>query len=328
MSWIVIVSPAPPGVVTGNSVTAERWRKILRSLGHQVRVVPKLGRERLDVLIALHATKSAASVKRAASRGNVRIVVALTGTDLYQDLERLRRTWASLELADRIVLLQPLGLRELPPALRRKSVVIRQSVRMPSRRTRSRTSSQAGSPQPRPFHVVVLANLRRVKDPLRAAYAARLLPEDSRVRVIQAGGALEEHWETRARTEMRRNPRYVWKGELAPDRARKLLERADLLVLSSRSEGGANVLSEAIVAGVPVLASDIPGNVGILGGSYPGVFEVGDTKALARLIRRAETDDNFYAGLCRRTVELSGLFDPKKEQKAWRELLERCLRPF
>lgn len=321
MAQIVIVCPSRRGATTGNAVTAERWRKILRSLGHRVSVVSSLGNERLDLLIALHATKSAASVERARSRAGARIVVALTGTDLYQDLGRLRVPWRSLELADRIVVLQPLALRELPPALRRRAVVIRQSVHVSSRRTRSQGTSRKG----RTFDVVVLSNLRGVKDPLRAAYAARHLPRESRVRVIHAGGALEPHWEERAAEEMNRNPRYIWKGELTADRARRLLKGADLLVQSSRSEGGANVLSEAIVAGVPVLASDIPGNVGILGRSYAGFFKVGDARGLARLMYRAETDDEFYARLCRMTDQLSGLFEPEKERKAWKELLERCL---
>ena len=59
------------------------------------------------------------------------------------------------------------------------------------------------------------------------------------------------------------------------------------MVISSLSEGGANVISEAAVAGVPVLASRIDGNVGLLGADYPGYFPVGDTEALARLLRTA-----------------------------------------
>ena len=278
-------------------------------------MVPKLGRERMDVLVALHATKSAASVKRAASRGNIRIVVALAGTDLYQDLPRLQRPWSSLELADRIVLLQPLGAEKLPPALRRNAIVIRQSVRK-----QKRPGFKTSSPR-RFFEVLVVSNLRQVKDPLRAARAARALPPSSRIRVIHAGGALDKSWERRARDEMHRNPRYLWKGELSPAQTRRLLAHGDLLVLSSRSEGGANVLSEAIAAGVPVLASNIPGNVGLLGRSYPGLFEVWDTRHLARLMERAETDAAFYARLRQAVVRLQPWFDPAREREAWRRLL-------
>ena len=314
MARIVIVSPSLPGAATGNAVTAERWRRLLRFLGHRVSIVSELRDERFDVLIALHATKSAASVEKAEGRG--RIVVALTGTDLYQDLPRLRAPWRSLERADKIIVLQPLALRELPPRLRRKAVVIRQSVQMPSPDTRFKTSVD------RRFNIIVLANLRPVKDPLRAAYAARLLPSDSRVRVVHAGEALQRGWAERARSEMRRNPRYVWKGELSVSRARRLLAGGDLLVLSSRSEGGANVLSEAIVAGVPILASNIPGNVGILGRSYPGFFPVGDTRALSRLLRRAEADASFYQRLSGHVKKLAQMFDPNQERRAWEKLLK------
>jgi glycosyltransferase involved in cell wall biosynthesis len=92
-------------------------------------------------------------------------------------------------------------------------------------------------------------------------------------------------------------------------------------VLSSRLEGGANVLSEAIVTSAPVIASRIPGTVGILGGNYPGYFDVGDTRELARLLIRAETEPDFLALLRSREDRLAKLFEPEREQKAWKELL-------
>ncbi len=91
--------------------------------------------------------------------------------------------------------------------------------------------------------------------------------------------------------------------------------------MSSKIEGGANVISEAIVAGVPVLASRIDGNVGILGDDYPALFDVGDTRALARLLDRAETDATFLKELYRRTKSLARLFNSQKEIRAWAELL-------
>jgi glycosyltransferase involved in cell wall biosynthesis len=65
------------------------------------------------------------------------------------------------------------------------------------------------------------------------------------------------------------------------------------MVLSSLSEGGANVMSEAVAARVPVLATRIDGSIGLLGRDYPAYFPVGDTEALARLLNRIETDAAF-----------------------------------
>lgn len=92
-------------------------------------------------------------------------------------------------------------------------------------------------------------------------------------------------------------------------------------MLSSRLEGGANVLSEAIVNSVPVVASRIPGSVGILGANYPAYFDVGETRELTRLMVRAETEPKFLALLKSRGDKLAKLFEPAREQKAWRELL-------
>ena len=133
----------------------------------------------------------------------------------------------------------------------------------------------------------MIGHLRDVKDPLRAAEAARLLPADSRVRIEQVGRAYTPQWAARARAEMAANPRYLWRDDVPAAAVRRLLARSHAMVISSLSEGGANVISEAAVAGVPILASRMDGNVGLLGADYPGYFPVGDTQALARLLRAA-----------------------------------------
>jgi glycosyltransferase involved in cell wall biosynthesis len=99
------------------------------------------------------------------------------------------------------------------------------------------------------------------------------------------------------------------------------------MVLSSLSEGGANVISESIVAGVPILASRMEGNVGLLGADYPGYFPVGDTEALARLLRRIETDRAFVANLRRAIGRRAPLFRPEREIEAWRRLLAELAAP-
>jgi putative glycosyltransferase (TIGR04348 family) len=280
----------------------------------------------LDLLIALHARRSYSSLANYLSQHpNRPAIVALTGTDLYHDLEQNRRAQDSLDLATRIVVLQPKALDKLRPAWREKSRVIYQSVTDAGTKSRSQTaiSVQARRSSSREtFDVCVIGHLRSVKDPFRAAMAARSLPSSSRIRVLQLGAAMTNNAELRAKTEMKRNPRYRWLGEQPAWRVRQILKLSRICVLSSKMEGGANTLGEAIVAGTPVLASRIPGSVGILGEGYPGYFEVGDTGELRALMTRAENGPDFLAELRKRCVKLLPLFDPAREERAWVKLLD------
>lgn len=320
---ISIITPAPPNSRYGNRVTALRWARILRRLGHSVNVKQGYNGERLDLLIALHALRSHAAVARVhRDHPDIPIVVALTGTDLYCDLQRSKRAQQSLELATRIVVLQPKALEALRPRWRGKTRVIYQSVEAVTRDAGKSQARPSASAAPRTFDVCVIGHLRAIKDPFRTAMATRMLPVSSRIRVIQVGAAMTPQKELRALAEMRTNPRYLWLGEQTSAGTRRIVSRSRLSVLSSRLEGGANALGEAIVAGIPVLASRIPGSVGILGDDYPGYFETGATAELARLMNRAETDPAFVGELKRACDQLVALFDPVREEASWLELLD------
>src|SRR5262249_43052314 len=311
---IVVITPARPASRSGNRTTALRWAKILRRLGHGVRIANEYYGTPADLMIALHAWRSAGAVRRFRARHPDRpLIVALSGTDVYGYLDRdPRRTLRSLEIADRLVALQDLARRRLPPKLRGKLRIIHQSAPdLPGR----------GGASSRRFDVAVVAHLRAVKDPLRAAKAARLVPAASRLRIVHVGGADNTQWAARAEAEMRSNPRYVWRGEVPPAAVRRLLRRVRALGLSSRSEGGANVVSEAAAAGVPVLASRIDGSVGLLGRGYAGYFPVGDTAALARLLCRIEAEPRFLERLRAAVVRRRDLFSPQRERDAWKALL-------
>jgi putative glycosyltransferase (TIGR04348 family) len=309
---VTIVCPVPAGSRLGNRITAVRWRAMLESLGHHVRVATESGGNG-DVLIALHAYKTAEAVRafRAAHPASP-IVVALTGTDLYRDIHVHAEAKRSLELADRLVVLHDQAARALPPAMRRKVRLIRQSAEPVARKARRSAT----------FDVALVAHLRAEKDPLRAAIAARALAPSSRVRIVHAGRALTDDFRAYAEREQAENARYLWLGEVAPARARRLIATSRVLVLTSHTEGGANVLGEAIMSGTPVIASRIPAAVSALGGAYRGFFPPGDTRALTRLLARAENDRSFLAELTRATRARRPLFAPSAERAAWRALLD------
>jgi putative glycosyltransferase (TIGR04348 family) len=310
---IAIVTPAPPGSRKGNRITALRWARLLRQLGHRVRVCQEYHAGHWDLLIALHARRSAGAVEAfRCAHPDRPIVLALTGTDLYGEIHTDPEAQRSLEVATRLVVLQSLGADELSGHLKAKVRVIYQSAEAP----RAAPGPRAGC-----FEVCVLGHLRAVKDPFLTAAASRLLPPSSRLRVLHAGAALDPGIGEKARAEAKVNPRYHWLGELPRWRALRLLARSRLLVVTSRLEGGANVVTEAIAASVPVLSSRIPGSVGILGPDYPGYFPAGDAKALAALLASTEGDARFYATLVRQVRRLRPLVSPTSEREAWRRLL-------
>jgi putative glycosyltransferase (TIGR04348 family) len=313
MARLFLVTPAGPGTRNGNRHTALRWATLLRASGHRVRVALAWNGEPCDALVALHARRSAESIARYAATGRP-LVVTLTGTDLYKDLPGSAEARRSLELADRIIVLQEAAPAELEPRLRRKTRVVFQSAAPRARR----------APPPDRFRVCVIGHLRGEKDPLRAVMALSRVP-DPRIQVIQIGGALDAALGAEAEAWMAREPRYRWLGALPHGRALAWLARSHVLVVSSLMEGGANVIAEAARIGTPVLASRVSGNVGMLGRRYPGYYPVRDESALAVLLARAASDGKLLGRLQRALRERRHLFAPAAERRALAVVLDEAL---
>ncbi len=259
---VLIVGPALFSKGRGNRTTAVRWGRILADLGHDVLFDTAYDGQDCDLLIAMHAIASAPSVDAfRAAYPDRPIVLVLTGTDVYGlgsmfDASGLERAHDSMVAATAVLAFQPLAINEIPEHLRPHAWIVTQSVQSPARKV---------APRDDLFEVCVVGELREVKDPFRAALAARRLPSESRLRVLHAGAADSDPTAERAAKEEQTNARYTWLGEMSHDEALDLIARSRLLVVSSRHEGGPNVLSEALVLETPVLASRVPGIVGVLG---------------------------------------------------------------
>ena len=312
---IILITPGKIQSKTGNRTTAMRWARLLRGLGHRVTIQTDWDGTPGDMMVALHAWRSASSIEKFFQRFPERpLVVALTGTDIYRyQHSHPEETLRSMEMADALVCLHDLVYRAIPETYREKLRVIHQSA-VPLKRARR--------PSARTFDACVIGHLREEKDPFRTAYAARTMPEESRLRVIHLGKAHNTEWAEQARTEMEINPRYHWLGEVGAWQVRREFVKTHVLVHSSIMEGGANVISEAVAADVPVIASDIDGNVGLLGEDYPGYYPVKDTRALCALLQRAETEQSFLRRLHEHGNERKQLFTPELESRHWEVLLD------
>jgi putative glycosyltransferase (TIGR04348 family) len=312
---LILITPAPPRSRSGNRATATRWAQILRLLGHQVELAVTYNGQDADAMIALHAWRSATAIQQFSDQHPARkLIVAITGTDAYKFIHsHAEVTLKSIQLADQLVGLHDLIGNTLPQDQRHKMNVIYQSA-IPVNNRR---------PYSRFFHVSVMGHLREEKDPLRPALAVRDLPLSSRIQVHHYGKAHDVQWADAARAEMAINERYTWHEEIPHYKIRQVFRRTNLLVLPSRMEGGANVISEAVVAGIPVIASDIEGSIGLLGKNYGGYYPVGNEQVLKNLLLRMESDRSFYQNLERACLSRQVLFTPEQERQGWSDLLAK-----
>ena len=324
---LVIVTPALAAANNGNWQTARRWAQMLAN-HYRVRITDAWGGGEEDLMIALHARRSASSVAawrtiRQGTQGN--LVLVLTGTDLYRDIQHDLAAQQSLALADRLVVLNELGLQSLPAALRHKASVCLQSA--PQRRTQSKTS--------RHLRALMVGHLRDEKSPQTYFKAARLLAVRPDILLDHIGSGLDDTLAAEARALMLRQPpgrppkhsNYRWLGGLPHAATRARIQAAHVLVHASRMEGGAHVVTEAITSGTPVLASRIDGNLGLLGADYAGTFAWGDAEGLAALLRRCRDDAAMLPALQAQCAARAPLFHPERERQTLLTLLVDLQRP-
>jgi putative glycosyltransferase (TIGR04348 family) len=320
---VVIVSPALADANNGNWRTARRWQELLAD-ACRVRIVnawPDAGAGSDEVMLALHARRSAAPIAAWARAHPGRgLVVVLTGTDLYRDILTEPAAQRSLELAQRLVVLQECGPEALPAWQRDKARVIYQST--PALPPLARDDSV--------LRAVMVGHLREVKSPQTLFAVARLLRQRQDIRIRHVGDATAEPaLGDEARATQRDCPGYEWLGPLPHAQTLDEIRRAHVLVHTSAMEGGAHAILEAVRCGTPVLASRVAGNVGMLGKAYQGYFPHGDAGMLAQLLQACRAGQlaqdpaaHLLGRLAAQCALRAPLFEPAAERNALLNLLQ------
>jgi putative glycosyltransferase (TIGR04348 family) len=320
---IVIVTPALADANNGNWQTAQRWSRLLSqtqsqpaSQAYRVRLAADWQGGDESLLIALHARRSAASVVRwKAQRPRAPLVLVMTGTDLYRDIQSDPSAQASLRSADRLVVLNEMGASALPPEVQHKVHVVLQSC----------AARQALPKTEHHLRALMVGHLRDEKSPRTYFQAARFLNHRSDILLDHAGAALDPALGEEARALMATSPQYRWLGAVTHAQARQRIQAAHVLVHPSKMEGGAHVVMEAVRSGTPVLASRIDGNMGLLGAGYDGYFPPGDAAALASHLQRLRDTPAMLEHLAQQCAVRSARFDPTEESKALHALLRDLL---
>ena len=241
-----------------------------------------------------------------------KIILILSGPDIYP--EPSAKAIDSMEVGNVLVLLQSHGIDQVPPLYRNKSTIIYQSIEKLSLDSeRSKSDSE--------FKVVLISNIRSVKDPLIASRACRLISPASKLKITHVGYCLDEELGSELTQENKSNIRYEWVGGLSKLEAMTILSESHVLLITSQHEGAGRVVGEAIQLGVPIISTNNLGVTGILGDDYEGYYPVGDAKALSDILTKAEEDKEFLAQLNIHCQNRSFLFDIEEEKKNWEKLI-------
>ncbi len=119
-----------------------------------------------------------------------------------------------------------------------------------------------------------------------------LLKEYPNLKYLVVGGPCAEgDWTEKLQTmvkELNLQEQVRFLGPLPPEQLKDILSAADVFVLSTRNEGWANVILEAMACGLPVIATDVGGNAEVVKYNSLGtIVPFDDKQALENAVNNA-----------------------------------------
>lgn len=283
---ILILTPSVYPNISGNAVTAERWRRSLADRGISVEVMAsdgldsRLFLERLrnfrpELIHVHHAYKTGGLLLNPGVKPEIAslpLVVSPGGTDVNLDLpmaDRKEIVLSVLRMA-RVVVVQSdetfRSLRQWTPDIAGRIVNIPKASMWFGDEPFDLRGVAACNPEDIVF--LLPAGIRPVKRNLECLDAMKRVWEiRPKTRFIAAGPAVDAGYAKAFENGMNAFSAFArWILHIPPAAMRQAYGASDVVLNASSSEGLSNSLLEAVMAGRPVLASDIPANRQVVAG--------------------------------------------------------------
>lgn len=341
-----ILTPFGASSGMGNWRTASRYAQMLRSSGINASIYEA---SKIDdacaesgqrtVAVVLNASRSAEHVHTFVAAG-IPVMIVMTGTDLYGALRPDREgqpaylaAQSAMRAASLLITLQEEAQQEIArrwPDLADRVFVLTQTS--PQRKPHAPVIT----PQSKTVRFMIAGHIREEKDPRTAFQAFHLAFPDGwatradggrvPVRLIHVGSYQDKTLAHELFLLAGQYPGILVEGSLTHAATMRQMTHVHCLIQPSISEGGALVIAEAVACRLPVIASSIPAHRAQLGADYPGLFQVGDARDLARQLQRFVADADFVEQLRRRQGALTAkLAMPAHERDELVRLVRRLV---
>ena len=142
-------------------------------------------------------------------------------------------------------------------------------------------------------NIITIANVKEYKGYIYAIEAIKLLPENYKYLMI--GDDLEDYFQQLQKkiSDYGIDERVLYLGKLNHDYAMAILQKAQIYLSPSKTEGLSNSILEALMYRKKIVASDVGGTSDLLeGGKLGYLYDLGDAYQLSALLSQANSDDN------------------------------------
>lgn len=333
---IAIIAPYSLGPTRGNIITVQRIEQHLKLAGIELlhiavdnasadEIDNQLSTFSPDLIHAFHAYRTGPTAMRHALRLNIPYMITITGSDIHDSaMGESSATIEAISKAQAIICFNKSDA-DLVMNMYRQRIgtvnIIPQGVE-----TLAACDEDLFGFEPDEFIVLLPAALRPVKRVEFAIEAlAPLALSNPTLRLVIAGGILDQNYATTLQTITCDKPYVTWLGHVPHEKMGSLYKRANVVINCSESESMPNSLMEAMALGRPLLVSDIAGNCSLVTAGKNGWTFSDAVDFRQRLLLIKENIDlaTEYGEQARQDIQ--ALYLPSEEARHYKELYRLTL---